>query len=172
MQPITDCWRMLEEQLRADAPQVLDDLNPPAGAAGIEHLQSMIGKELPLQFVAFLMVHDGQAGQARGMFNGHECLSVRNILLEWVAWNDLAQDGEFDDRCAQVDPRIRRAWWLPHWIPFTSDGAGNHHCLDLDPAATGSFGQIIRIYHDMPDRVYCAPDFLSWVREYLPRQQR
>jgi len=167
MQEVAEIWRVLEEGLRIGNVSLLRDLNPPARADDIDRLQRVMGEELPVDFLAFLAVHDGQSGQAEGLFNGFECLSGRKMLLEWSAWNDLELDGEFDDRESDVDPGIQPAWWRAQWLPITSDGAGNHHCLDLGPTTAGHRGQVITVYHDMPARRICAPSFRTWFSTLL-----
>jgi cell wall assembly regulator SMI1 len=62
---------------------------------------------------------------------------------------------------------IQPQWWDAKWIPITYDGAGNHHCLDLNPTAHGASGQIITMWHDMPERELVASSFHSWLAVYI-----
>lgn len=49
----------------------------------------------------------------------------------------------------------------------THDGAGNHDCLDLSPAAGGNVGQIISMWHDGDARELLAPSFQTWLQTYV-----
>jgi hypothetical protein len=42
----------------------------------------------------FNRVYNGQRGQAKRLFQGQEWLSLRNIDLDWSAWNDLQKGGQ------------------------------------------------------------------------------
>ena len=46
---------------------------------------------------------------------------------------------------------------------MTYDGAGNHHILDLAPAARGVRGQILSFWHDDGDRRVVGKDLLRWL---------
>ncbi|WP_093230465.1 SMI1/KNR4 family protein [Thermoflavimicrobium dichotomicum] len=53
-------------------------------------------------------------------------------------------------------------WWRTKWIPITSDGGGNNHCIDLDPDEGGTPGQIITMWHDEGSRECIASSFREW----------
>jgi cell wall assembly regulator SMI1 len=72
-------------------------------------------------------------------------------------------------RCGnQGEPEvgIRPDWWNARWIPLTYSGSGDHHCLDLDPASEGCGGQIILLWHDMPEPPLVAPGFREWLEQF------
>jgi cell wall assembly regulator SMI1 len=50
---------------------------------------------------------------------------------------------------------------------FTSDGCGNHICIDLDPTEDGNFGQVIQMWHDSSNRELYASSFKEWINNYL-----
>ena len=39
---------------------------------------------------------------------------------------------------------MRKVWWNLKWVPFTYNGGGDHPCIDLDPAVTGTVGQVVQ----------------------------
>ena len=160
-------WQQLENQLSAHNPELLADLNPPATDAQIRELEQAIGLQLPADFGACLKIHDGQRGRATWLFDGYEFLSSEKILMEWVVWIDLLDDGEFDGRAASVDAGIKTEWWSKGWVPFSSNGMGDHFCLDLEPAAQGRRGQVIQVFHDMPGRSLKSPDFAYWFDSFV-----
>lgn len=155
-------WERLEAWLKANNAALLGDLNPPASDANIQTLEQKIGVKLPADFVECLKVHDGQRGRAGSLFSKGRYLSLDQILSEWTVWQDLLEQGEFDDRSSAPDREIRGGWWRTGWIPFVSNGRGDHLCLDLDPSLSGSFGQVIEISHDFESRCLVSGRFGQW----------
>lgn len=153
----------LERFLAADHLELLADLNPPASESEIHAFESRLKLRFPADFIACYRIHNGQRGRSKRLFQGKEWLSLQNIDLDWSTWEDLQKGGDFKDSPSRPDAQIREGWWRSGWVPFTSDGGGTHICLDLDPAATGTYGQVIKIFHDMPHRQYLAADFGSWL---------
>ncbi|MDD4330196.1 MAG: SMI1/KNR4 family protein, partial [Aliarcobacter sp.] len=58
-------------------------------------------------------------------------------------------------------------WWNINWIPFTSDGCGDHYCLDLSPTATGTKGQVITLWYESEQREIVSQSFSLWFKEYV-----
>ena len=160
-------WERLEAWLKANNPALLADLNPPASDAKIQTLEQTLGVTLPVDFVECLRVHDGQRGGVEWLFPSAEFLSSERILDEWAIWKDLLDGGDFDGAKARPGAGIQPAWWSPKWIPFTYNGAGDHLCLDLDPACGGRVGQIITLWHDDGARNKKADSFFQWFTEFV-----
>lgn len=152
-------WIDLESYLRRHNPQLLADLNPPASHNQIKDLEAQLGVTLPSDFVQCLMLHDGQLGNAEGLFDGYEFLSARKIFLEWSAISRLLERGDLDEPLGKPDPAVSHAWWDTQWIPFAANGAGDNLCIDLAPAAAGTVGQVISYSHEFPRRSVKAPSF-------------
>ena len=102
-----------------------------------------------------------------GLIAAEELLSVSRMLDEWTVWNGLLTSGEFEGITSLPTAGIRNNWWNPHWLPLTYDGAGNHCCLDLSPANGGTYGQVIRMWHDNAERPLLAVSFTQWISEYV-----
>ena len=134
-------------------------LNPPATDADIAALESTLGVSLPPAFIAALKTGNGQKGGLPGIFDEHLFLSSAKIAKTWQLWSDLMEGGDFDGNQSSPDAGIKPGWWNPKWIPFTSNGAGDCFCLDMEPAPTGSTGQIIFVWHDMADRQRVSDSF-------------
>lgn len=164
---MSSIWARFEAWLAANAPQLLDELNPGATDAELGQLAAAIGTEPPADFVAFYRVHNGQRGSAGGLLDGEELLSVPRMLAEWTIWHDLLQGGDFEGINSDPAPGVRADWWHPCWLPLTYDGAGNHCCLDLAPAPGGTRGQIIRMWHDDAERPLVATSFTEWLAQYV-----
>lgn len=162
-------WERLEAWLKANNPVLLADLNPPATNTEIRELEQKLGVTLPADFVEFLKVHDGQRGGSDWLFSGSEFLSSRRIIDEWAIWKDLLDGGDFDGAEAEPGAGIQPVWWSPKWIPFTYNGAGDHLCLDLDPASGGRAGQVITLWHDDGARKKKADSFAQWFAEFVDK---
>lgn len=160
-------WKRLESWLLANEPEILADLNPPATTTEIHELERMLGYGLPLGYLECLKVHAGQQGKAKWLFDGNEFFSIRNVMLSWTAWNDLAEGGDLDGLKAKPSEEIQPVWWSRSWIPFASNGGGDFLCLDMAPASSGRLGQVIKIFHDFPNRTLLAPDFDSWFTKFV-----
>lgn len=162
-------WEKLEAWLRDNNPALLADLNPPASDANIQTLEQKIGVRLPADFVECIKVHDGQRGEADGLFSSSEFLSSQRILDEWVIWKGLHDGGDFEGAEAEPGVGVQPVWWNPKWIPFTYNGMGDHLCLDLDPAGGGRAGQVITLWHDDGARKKKADSFSQWFAEFVDR---
>lgn len=160
-------WERLEAWLKANNPSLLADLNPPATDADIRELEKKLGVKLPVDFVECLKVHDGQRGRGDWLFDGNEFLSTRNILMSWSAWTDLLEDGDFDGKVSRPAAGIQPGWWVKGWIPFATNGGGDYLCLDLSPSSSGSAGQVIKVFHDFPDRVLEGEGFSAWFDRFV-----
>ena len=155
-------WTNFKNRLKIQNQPLLADLNPPATDATISLIEEKIGIKLPMDFIHCLKVHDGQKGKQEGLFSGLEFLSSTRILAEWMVWQRLFENGDFDGFQVQSGAGIQPVWWNPRWIPFTYNGMGDHLCLDLDPASGGQVGQVIAIWHDDGARKKKADNFAQW----------
>lgn len=162
-------WKKLEDWLKVSNPMLLADLNPAATDDDIRILEEKIGVQLPTDFVECLKIHNGQKGSADGLFSGMEFLSSQRILDEWKIWKNLMDRGHFEHFEAKSEIEIQNTWWNPRWIPFTSNGAGDHLCLDLAPTDRGQLGQIITVWHDDGYRKKNANSFAHWFMEFFCR---
>jgi cell wall assembly regulator SMI1 len=160
-------WDVLEACLRRSNPDVLADLNPPATDAEVEWLQERLGVSLPADFITCLKVHDGQKGRSDWLFGDWEFLPSRRIVDEWSVWKGLLDAGDFEDAQAQTEPGVKALWWAPEWIPFTANGYGDHHCLDLSPDVGGRVGQVITIWHDDDRRSKESSSFSEWFAAFV-----
>ena len=167
MLEVNETWRRVERWLAENWPEGLDTLLPAATDDEIKSLEDAIGLKLPEDFVASLRVHNGQKSMSGALFPSGELLSAAEIEDQWRVWKELLDSGDFDGcQSEPLSPAIRPDWWSPSWIPVTHDGWGNHDCLDLNPAASGTRGQIITMWHDSPDRQALAQSFAEWFSQY------
>lgn len=155
-----------EQWLSTNYSDGLLDLNPAATDSEIEELTSVIGIELPEDFVNILKIHNGQKGDAAWLFDSQEFLSTHRIIEEFNKWKELWEK-ELKEKVSKPDIGVKNDWWNKAWIPFTSDGAGNSYCLDLNPNETGTKGQVITLWHEFSEREIVAKNFTLWFKEYV-----
>lgn len=163
---ISEVWAQLEAHLQRVAPEQLVDLNGPAATADIAALEREVGRTLPQAFKECLACHDGQVGEADWLFCGEEFLSIARILSEWRVLTRMDREGDFDTRESRPGFGVKAGWWRSGWIPFTADGAGNHLCLDLDPAPGGCVGQVVAFDHEFESRDVQSPSFALWFADF------
>lgn len=161
-----ETWVKIENWLQNNANGIFDSLNEGAEEGDFEELEDLINKRLPDEFKAFYSIHNGQNYDDGGLIDTEELLSTQRIMEEWQVWKDLQEKGVFDEQVSEADDGIKEKWWHPAWIPLTYDGSGNHYCLDLSPDEGGTKGQIIRIWHDGPERELIASSFTEWIKGY------
>jgi len=157
--------------MQTNAPVLLENLNPGATKADFAVLETAIDKRLPLAFKNFYKIHNGQREGSNGLVDAEELLSTGRMLGEWRTWKELLDEDIFDDGRAEPDPGVKKVWFNRYWIPVTYDGAGNHYCMDLDPAPGGRVSQIIRMDHEIGRRELVAPTFKAWVKNYVKKLQ-
>ncbi len=160
-------WPKFKAWLTAHAPHMINELNHGATHHDIEYLEVLVGKKLPSDYKQFLKIHDGQDRDGALLIDNEEFLSVARVRDEWKVWKDLLDNGDFERISSEPAEGIKSDWWNPHWLPITYDGVGNHYCLDLDPADGGREGQVIRMWHDGPERELVAPSFSQWMISYV-----
>lgn len=142
------------------------DLNPPATDYEIEELTKILGVELPNDFLDVLRTHNGQKGESAWLFDSQEFLSTHRIIDEFNTWKNLLNT-QLQGKSSTPDEGVKNDWWNTNWIPFTSDGCGDHYCLDLSPTNTGTKGQIITLWYESSEREIVAPSFSLWFEEYV-----
>lgn len=160
-------WQIIEDSLRINNPDILEDLNPPASDYEINDLEKKINNKLPSDFIEFLKIHNGQKGLSNGLFNDLEFLSTDRIFEEWVIWKELKDNNDLSENEADTEKGIQNVWWIPQWIPFTYNGAGDNMCLDLAPGTGGHLGQVIAMWHDDSNRKIEANSFTAWLSSFI-----
>lgn len=166
-----DKWVKIESWLEENAPEINKSLNDGIGKTELAQLEYVLKSELPDDFVDFYSIHDGQEPDADWLLDGEEFMSARRILEEYKIWKNLLTNGDFKEDGvvykSTPDKGIKDDWWNPKWIPFTYNGSGDHLCIDLDPAEGGTYGQIIRMWHDDPERSLEANSLKEWIERFV-----
>lgn len=160
---MNDLWKKLEAWLAVNAPFCLSNLKQPASDNELDALEQSLGLTLPEDFKEFLKIHNGQSGTGPSLFEQGRLLGTTDILIEWQTWDKLLQSGEFEEDHSAPSPEIKAGWWRPGWVPFLSNGRGDHLCLDMDPTTIGTHGQVIEVLHDVESRQRLAAGFTEWL---------
>lgn len=172
-------WLTLEYWLSRNLPEALADLNPGCSSGELEELERCLNCSLPEDFKAFYRGHNGQAGEATGIFCGLPFLSTDAVFNQWSTWRDLAEDfakeaEDFDESNFTTEitgasypiNAIKPTYINLKWIPFSHDGAGNHLGIDLDPGTAGVKGQVINFGADESNKFVLASslaEFVAWI---------
>jgi cell wall assembly regulator SMI1 len=159
----------LERWLEQHYPGLLADLNPGADDEALEALEENLQVRLPDAYKTLLRWHDGQVGDAAGLFGNWFFLPSEEVIQEHENWKTLVDKGLLEDKEGEARPEgpVRPIWWHQRWVPFTSDGDGNNHCLDMAPADNGHQGQIITVWHEHGARPFVASSLEAWLEEIL-----
>ncbi len=161
-------WQQIEKRLTDNAPKQRNSLAEGATIDQIRKLESQLGTTLPKQFVESYSIHNGQKEECDFIpdkFGTFFLRQIKDIFQDWKFWNQLNDSGEFEDRLATPDKGVATDWWNRGWIPFASNGGGDHFCIDLAPTKGGKVGQVIKMQHDDSNRKLLAWSFAAWLHQ-------
>ncbi len=143
----------LDRWLSAHRPDYYRRLQPGVTDAELDRFQADFGLTLPASFRTFYRWRNGQEPGCSASLQDNFML----MPLEEIRGTKHLLDGMigYDFQ----DPN----WWRREWVPFLHDGAGDHLCLDLAPAAEGVAPPVRRFWHDLPDRPCPHLSFEIWI---------
>lgn len=162
-----DLWEQILEELYEADVDIEETFNYGAGEHEIIEIESKLNVQFPEDFVELYSYNNGQDEMSDNILYDEELLSLSRIIAEWKIWKQLLDQGKFENNVSSPDYGIKNDWWNEKWIPFTFDGSGNHYCIDLSPGEDGSYGQVIRVLHDAPERKLIANSFKEFFEKYL-----
>ena len=139
-----------------------------ASAQALTQLEQDLNVVLPEDFKQWYLAHNGDAAeQPFYVLAGHDWLNVDEMrdawqeLCEACQGYDLADEGFTDN-----DDGVRPVMWSQRWLPFAEDN-GYYLLLDLDPAPTGTYGQILVLSGDGDPVSLQAASIRQWLEEYV-----
>lgn len=169
MSAVESSWTRIEGWLRANAPDVIDQLNGPASREQLEQAAAAVGV-LPDDYASLLGIRNGafDPSGAAGVFEGWvlysvaQALDVRDAMARVAAETRRAYP-EADSRMRPA-PGIRRTLWDDAWLPIAvAEGdARTLVLLDLGPDQPARRGQLLRYAVDEDPRVV-APSVSAWL---------
>jgi cell wall assembly regulator SMI1 len=143
----------LDALLRQHRPAYLGALNPPVSVAALAAFEAEFEVRLPPELRQWLGWHDGQPAQLFDSLVGAYCFSSLADMAAAMRINrELLADGDFVPN-----------WWRPTWLPFLTNGGGDHLCLDPEGTFTGQPGQLIEHWHDGEARTVLFPTLTAWL---------
>jgi cell wall assembly regulator SMI1 len=162
---IHELWCRYRYWLKANAPDALKALRLGASQQQLREAEQSMHVRLPLAVRASYLEHDGQEPDGPRVFEAGEFLSLQRMVELWQRGETLRRDGKLSGlKSSPLDETISTDWWHEAWIPLTSDGQNNFHCLDLGTPYLEARGQVIDYWHDEPTRgveAFCFEDWLS-----------
>lgn len=168
---ITAVWADIDAALAKVSPRAAAKLRKPATSKALAALAAALDGPVPVELAASLSIHDGQDDKARlpvvFVKTAWFLLPAAGIVSAFEALEQLAADGEFDDReGSNQDGFVQPKWWSAKWVPFAVNAAGDHLCIDLGPTRKGKAGQLLWWYHDEDFREREHVDLTSFLRAY------
>ncbi|MBO2011105.1 SMI1/KNR4 family protein [Hymenobacter negativus] len=143
----------LDALLQQYRPAYYAQLAPPAPAAALAAFETEFQLKLPLELHQWFGWHDGQAPICFDSLVGFYSLPSLDDMADTMRINcELLADGDFVPN-----------WWRPGWLPFATNGSGDHLCLDLEGTFTGQPGQLIEHWHDYEARTVVFPSVAAWL---------
>ena len=100
--------------------------------------------------------------------NGQDPNCSANLQDNWMfsRLEDLSDSKETLDGMIGFDFEDPK-WWRRGWVPFLSNGGGDHLCLDLNAEDGGAPGQLLIFYHDWEKRAVEYPSLQAWLSEVV-----
>ncbi|MEM0914531.1 MAG: SMI1/KNR4 family protein [Planctomycetota bacterium] len=162
---INAAWDKLEKWFHRNASETLEALPAGATESDVEGFQasieSRIGGPLPPEVRASYFRHDGTgefglSPSSDEQEMGYALIPIADLPDHLEAW-----DGQREaDGKVSAGRGIQKQVWNQRWLPIATNGAGDYHLIDLDPAKGGKVGQIIEANHETLERKKVAPSFL------------
>lgn len=141
---VAESWNKIERWLAAHAPRILSEsLNPGATGAELAALAAAVGRPLPSDYQELYRHHNGlreEADNWGSLWYGMSLLPLAEVLdaYEYQAAHPLTSP------LRRAAPTVRAAALQnPSWLRLGFDGAHGWLLVDLDPTATGTYGQVL-----------------------------
>lgn len=131
--PVSDLLARLDKWLSANRPDYYGKLLRGASPADLDACEKKLQLQLPSGFRELYQWRNGQDPNCSAslhynwMFSRLEDISDSKETLDGMIGFDFE------------DPK----WWRRGWVPFLSNGGGDHLCLDLTAEDGGARGQVL-----------------------------
>jgi len=155
--PLSDLLVRMDKWLAANRPDYYGKLLPGASPKDLDAFEKKFQLQLPSGFRELYQWRNGQdpnssdSLQDNWMFSPLQDLSDSKDTLDGMIGSDFE------------DPK----WWRRGWVPFLSNGGGDHLCLDLTAEDGGAPGQLLIFYHDWEKREAEYPNLHAWLTQLV-----
>lgn len=164
---VAERWATITAWLLVNAPLVLSQFRPAAGADDIANAERALKVNFPDDYKTFLSIHDGQ-NEFAAMVGGGALLPIEEVTSTWRR----IQGEQTKLNPERVDQGIRAVDCSSGWIPISRSARGRDYlCIDLDPAQGGVQGQIIEYVVDSNERRLIAKSFADLLSLYFVQLQ-
>lgn len=142
-----DSLTRITQWLAAHAPRILhESLNPGATDEQLKELEAAVGKPLPDDYKALYRWHNGLDEEAENwgsLFYGMSLSPLTEVLDAYL----YQAPQTLTSPLLQAAPTLKSAVMQnPYWLRLGFDGSHSWLLVDLDPAETGSYGQVLYVY--------------------------
>ena len=182
MTAVQDAWERIEAWGKANAEEMLAELNPGASDEKLEEIQQALGRPLPESFLESLRIHDGESDgwPSRVFADMGAYLGSERLVEYWrmrVEINkEIGEDFELDDYEEKiragiilVEGPVRPACYDEAWIPFMDCNGDVFWAMDFAPREGGTPGQIIQVDLEGCDWKVIAESFEAFLTDYANR---
>jgi cell wall assembly regulator SMI1 len=174
-----DCWNSYKSALARFAPDDLTHLAPGAEQHEIEAVENLMSLKFPAELRYAYRLHNGLALSAKGkehsLFLKQSWWPLDKVSELWKFNDETGRrwEDEDDDFISEMNPKVFNALHIKPiafskgWIPIASCSDFHHKwvciCLDLDPAPSGTRGQLIMVSGRGDDPLLMASGFNAWL---------
>ncbi len=147
MNSVTESWRQIDDWLSANAPKIVDNLNPPATETELRDAEESLGMQMPPEWHELYRGHNGMNSDANfgSLFFGMQFLTLEESIADHKE-NSAPVDSWLPVRRAS-DAGIRTDdMHNPNWIAIANSGETLIR-VDMLPESTGMKGQVIFTDH-------------------------
>lgn len=127
-------------------------LNSPASETEIQQLESLVDVKLPEEFKMLLKWRNGQSSDAMDTFHpltNEMFMGIDDIKYMFTELKELLHYGDIEEDI-----------WRPTWLPFMSNGGGDHTCIDVSPE---NYGKIVSHNHEESDGRAINDSMIEWI---------
>ncbi|WP_042398295.1 SMI1/KNR4 family protein [Streptacidiphilus carbonis] len=152
LEEVAAVWQRIERELEQRFPDFPAVFDAPASAEEVAACEQALGLQLPVEFVASCLVH-------RSISFGDLVDGMPNQMdLGDLADYRQYMGGEWSsDTPDPADAQVRGDYgWRDGWIPLDPGLGPDSAALDLDPAPSGHYGQVIAMDNGTPQGVHAA----------------
>lgn len=145
------------------------NLNKGATDEQIKMVEQIIGFPFPSELAELFKCNNGNATNFKenvylGAILGLQFIPLDVVIRTWTEWCEFTDEKGLDTYCTSIDKgQIKCLYANKRWIPFASDGCGNHIGIDLDPDVNGTVGQVINFGCDENNKLVFAKNLNSFL---------
>ncbi len=154
---IEDLIDRMQRCLSANRPEYCAHLKPGITREALAAFEDRFSLTLPADFGALYKWRDGQDANYFASLQGDRMFSSLHDIADTKEMLDGMIGYDFDD------PK----WWRRGWVPFLSNGGGDHLCIDVFAEDGGDPGQLIAFWHDWEERSIKYQDLAGWLSDLV-----